>query len=108
MTLQQMLYALTIAECGSMNKAAEKLYMVQSTLTSAIRELEQENGITIFVRTHKGMTPTPEGVEFLNDIRNIYRHYTQWRETSSTNSGFPPSIIPLRCERLWRWQNSTT
>ena len=88
MTLQQMLYALTIAECGSMNKAAEKLYMVQSTLTSAIRELEQENGITIFVRTHKGMTPTPEGVEFLNDIRNIYRHYTQVSEKYQVEGNF--------------------
>ncbi|MBE5854872.1 MAG: LysR family transcriptional regulator [Lachnospiraceae bacterium] len=80
MTLQQIRYALTIAECGSMNKAAEKLFIVQSTLTSAIQELEKENGITIFVRTHKGMTPTPEGEEFLNDIRNIYHHYTQVSE----------------------------
>jgi DNA-binding transcriptional LysR family regulator len=80
MTLQQIRYALTIAETGSMNKAAEKLFIVQSTLTSAIQELEKENGITIFVRTHKGMTPTPEGEEFLNDIRNIYHHYTQVSE----------------------------
>ena len=75
MTLQQMLYALTIEECGSMNKAAEKLYVVQSTLTSSIQELEREVGLPIFVRTHKGITPTPEGTEFLNDIRELYQHY---------------------------------
>lgn len=75
MTLQQILYALTIEECGSMNKASEKLYIVQPTLTSAIQDLEQEIGISIFVRTHKGVTPTPEGAEFLSDIRNFYRHY---------------------------------
>ncbi|MBR3104248.1 MAG: LysR family transcriptional regulator [Lachnospiraceae bacterium] len=76
MTLQQTLYALTIEECGSMSKASEKLYIVQPTLTSAIQELENEMGITIFLRTHKGVIPTPEGTEFLNDIRNLYRHYT--------------------------------
>ena len=54
MTLQQVLYALTIEEYGSMNKASEKLFIVQPTLTSAIQELEQEVGITIFFRTHKG------------------------------------------------------
>lgn len=75
MTIQQIYYALTVAECGSMNKASEKLFIVQPTLTSAIRELENEIGITIFLRTHKGITPTPEGTEFLNDIRSFYQHY---------------------------------
>ncbi|MBR5951795.1 MAG: LysR family transcriptional regulator [Pseudobutyrivibrio sp.] len=75
MTLQQVLYALTIQECGSMNKAAEKLYIVQPTLTSAIQELENEVGITIFMRTNKGVIVTPEGEEFLNDIRGFYRQY---------------------------------
>ena len=76
MTLQQVLYALTIAECGSMNKASEKLFIVQPTPTSAIQELENEIGITIFLRTRKGVIPTPEGLEFLDDIRNFYRHYS--------------------------------
>ena len=75
MTLQQVLYALTIEEYGSMNKASEKLHIVQPTLTSAIQELEKEIGFTIFLRTHKGVIPTPEGVEFLSDIKNFYRHY---------------------------------
>ncbi|MBQ8955918.1 MAG: LysR family transcriptional regulator [Lachnospiraceae bacterium] len=75
MTIQQMLYALTIEECGSMNKAAEKLYIAQSTLTSAVHELEHEAGITIFLRSHKGVIPTPEGAEFLSDIRLLYQHY---------------------------------
>lgn len=75
MTLQQVLYALTIADCGSMNKASEKLFIVQPTLTSAIQELENELGLTIFLRTRKGVIPTPEGKEFLDDIRNFYSHY---------------------------------
>lgn len=75
MTLQQILYALTVEDCGSMNKASEKLFIVQPTLTSAIRELEKEVGFEIFVRTNRGVTPTPEGKFFLEDVRTLYRHY---------------------------------
>ena len=75
MTFQQILYVLTIEECGSMNKASEKLFIVQPTLSSAVRELENEIGITIFHRTSRGIIPTPEGREFLNDVKNLYKHY---------------------------------
>ncbi|MDY2557903.1 MAG: LysR family transcriptional regulator, partial [Candidatus Faecousia sp.] len=51
MTLQQIRYCLTIAETGSMNRAAENLYVTQPALTGAIQELETELGITIFNRT---------------------------------------------------------
>lgn len=75
MTLQQILYALTVEDCGSMNKASAKLLIVQPTLTSAIKELEKEIGFDIFVRTTRGVTPTPEGKLFLDDVRVLYRHY---------------------------------
>ena len=71
MTLQQIRYALTIAQTHSMNKAAEKLFISQPTLTSAIRELEHELGICIFLRTGKGMIPTNEGAEFLSYAAQI-------------------------------------
>jgi DNA-binding transcriptional LysR family regulator len=61
MKLQQIYYLLTIAECRSMNKASEKLYLAQSTLTGAVKDVEKEMGITIFHRTHRGVTPTVEG-----------------------------------------------
>ncbi|MBR2257136.1 MAG: LysR family transcriptional regulator [Blautia sp.] len=77
MTLQQVLYAITIEECGSMNKASEKLFIVQPTLTSAIRELENELGIPIFLRTHKGIIPTSEGSEILKDLRSFYQQYQE-------------------------------
>ena len=41
MTLQQLNYIITISEIGSINKAAEKLYLSQPSLTSAIKELEK-------------------------------------------------------------------
>lgn len=47
MTLQQLRYAITISETGSLNKAAEILYVAQPTLTGAMQDLEKELGITI-------------------------------------------------------------
>lgn len=75
MTLQQIFYALTIAETKSMNKAAEKLFISQPTLTSAIKELENNLGITIFRRTSRGVEKTNDGEEFLVYARQLYQQY---------------------------------
>jgi len=75
MTLQQIYYALTVAETGSMNKAAEKLFISQPSLTSAIRELERCAGVQIFLRTSKGVAATNEGEEFLTYARQVYQQY---------------------------------
>lgn len=75
MTLQQLFYALTIAQTNSMNKAAEKLFISQPSLTNAIKELEKETGIKIFKRTSKGVIKTNEGEEFLMYARQIYQQY---------------------------------
>ena len=73
MTLQQIYYMIVTAEVGSMNKAAEKLFISQPTLTSAIKELESELGITIFERTNRGVLLTDEGNDFLMSARQIYQ-----------------------------------
>lgn len=75
MTLQQLHYAITISECGSMNKAAEMLYIAQPSLTSAVKELERETGITIFHRSGKGVSLTADGSEFLTYARQVYQQY---------------------------------
>ena len=51
MTILQLKYVITISETGSLNKASEILYVSQPSLTSSVRELESELGITIFNRT---------------------------------------------------------
>ena len=77
MTLQQIKYVITVSEKGSMNKAAEELFVAQPTLTAAIHELEKEMGITIFIRTSRGVFLTSEGQEFLSDARQLYQEY-EW------------------------------
>ena len=74
MTLNQLLYIITIADEGSLNKAAEKLYMTQPSLTSSLREVESELGVTIFRRTGRGVTVTNDGAEFIQNARHLCFH----------------------------------
>ena len=80
MTLQQLHYAIVISETGSMNKAAELLYIAQPSLTSAVKELEKETGITIFNRSGKGVSLTADGTEFLTYARQVYQQYEALQE----------------------------
>lgn len=88
MTLQQIKYALTIADTGSMNRAAELLYISQPTLSGAVKELEREIGITIFLRTSKGVTATAEGAEFLSYARQVYQQYDLLTQKYSAHGSF--------------------
>lgn len=71
MTLQQLKYAVTVSACGTISAAAEKLFISQPSLTTAIRELESEMGVTIFSRTNRGVIVSREGEEFLGYARQI-------------------------------------
>ena len=71
MTLQQLKYALTIADCGSMNEAAKQLFISQPSLSETMKELETEIGLDIFLRSNRGIVITPEGEEFLGYARQV-------------------------------------
>ncbi|MBR6862211.1 MAG: LysR family transcriptional regulator [Acidaminococcaceae bacterium] len=71
MNLLHMKYVVTVADMGSINKAAEELLVAQPNVSRSIKELEADLGISIFHRTSKGMTLTPEGAEFIGYARNI-------------------------------------
>ncbi len=75
MTLQQLRYAVAIADYKSMNKAAAELYITQPSLSNTIKDLETEIHIEIFVRSNKGIAITPEGEEFLGYARQMLDHY---------------------------------
>lgn len=75
MTLQQLQQIITIADSGSMNEAAKKMFISQPSLSAAVKELEKEIGIGIFVRSNRGIVITPEGEEFLGYARQIIEQY---------------------------------
>ncbi len=71
MTIQQCIYALEIAKTGSFSKAAKQLFIAQSSLSSSIKLLESELGITIFERSKNGVFLTAEGAEFIRYAEQI-------------------------------------
>ena len=75
MTLQQLRYAITIADCGSMNEAAKHLFISQPSLSETMKELENEIGFDIFLRSNRGIIITPEGEEFLGYAREVTEQF---------------------------------
>ncbi|MTI48927.1 LysR family transcriptional regulator [Sporosalibacterium faouarense] len=71
MKLQQIRYLLSVADLGSISKAAKESYVSQSSISNAIMNIEFEYGITIFRRTSKGVVLTREGEELLVDLERI-------------------------------------
>lgn len=90
MTLLQLNYIMEIYNCGSINKAAQNLFVSQSSISSSIKELEEELGIIIFLRNNRGIILTEDGREFIAQIRplleqskKIHRFYTERNSTES-------------------------
>lgn len=71
MTLQQLKYVIEIVNSGSITEASKRLYISQPSLSTAVKELENEMGIEIFNRTSKGISLSSDGVEFLSYARQV-------------------------------------
>ena len=65
MTLNQLRYVIQIADSSSMNEAAKAMFISQPSLSASVKDLEDEIGIEIFIRSNRGISLTPEGKEFL-------------------------------------------
>ena len=83
MNIKYLKYAVEIAKSGSINKAAEQLYIAQPNLTRAIKELEKELSITIFDRNAKGMTLTPDGEKLIQYGKRILKEIDDVEELAN-------------------------
>ena len=66
-SIQYLTYFMKICETHSMNKAADQLFISQPALSLSMKKLEEELGVTLFVRSNKGIEPTEDG-------ENLLRH----------------------------------
>ncbi len=71
MTLQNLKYAIEISNCHSFSEASKHLFVSQSTLSAAIRDIEEDLGIQIFHRTNRGVTLTYDGEDFIKYAKEI-------------------------------------
>ncbi len=100
MNILHMKYAVEVAKQGSLNKAAEALMIAQPNISRSIKELEASLGITIFQRSAKGMTLTPDGEEFIDYARDILHRIDKmeqaYRDGSHKKRKFSISV-PRAC-----------
>ena len=92
MTLQQLRYLVTVAECRNITEAAEKLYISQPSLSAAIHNLEQEMGVTAFSRSSKGVTVTREGEQFLSYARMLLEQADIMKDHFANGTGSIPEF----------------
>lgn len=72
MKLEQLHYFREVVKYRSISVAAEKNYIKQASLSTIIAKLEKELGVTLLVRSHRGVAPTKEGVLILEQINDIF------------------------------------
>ena len=83
MDLKELDYIVTVADEGSISRAAEKLFMAQSSLSQAVRLIEQDLGTSVFVRTARGVRLTAAGEAFISHARQILQQYREARSEAS-------------------------
>lgn len=99
MTLQQMRYALAVADFRSFSAAAKSLYISQSTMSAAIRELEQELGIRLFFRNRRGVDLTSDGTGFLRYARELVEQ-AESLERRYQRQSYAPTRFAVSTQRL--------
>lgn len=71
-TLQQLQYFIEVAAEGSISAAADLLFVSQPTMSAAMRDLERKVGRDLLLRSARGVTLTPDGIEFLGYARQVF------------------------------------
>ncbi len=100
MKLSQLKYFIGVIDCGSINLAAKNLNVSQPTITSAIKELENELGVELFTRNKQRLIPTDAGMYFYSKVLPAIKEiedaakgaYLRRKRTNIVSIGIPPMI----------------
>lgn len=82
MNFSHLEYAMAVAECRSINKAARKLLVSQPYLSGVLKNLEEELGCQLFKRTHNGILLTEKGIKFMDSAHIILNEYEKLKQLS--------------------------
>jgi LysR family transcriptional regulator, hydrogen peroxide-inducible genes activator len=93
-TLTQLRHFLAVAEHGHFGKAAEVSLVTQSTISSSIKELEANLGVSLFERTNRSVRLTPFGKEARTRAQAILRDTSDLVDLAGASS--EPLSSPLR------------
>lgn len=97
MNIQQFQYILAVAELKHFEKAAQKCFVTQSTLSTMISKFEEEINIQIFDRKSKPVSITNNGEEIIRQIRAIHSNINELNELVNDLKGESKSSIRIGC-----------
>lgn len=95
MTLQQLRYLIAVAEAGSINSVAKSHFIAQSAISTAIKSLEEETGVTIFIRSNRGIELTAEGVELVGYARQVVEQADLMERRYAADSSERPERLSI-------------
>jgi DNA-binding transcriptional LysR family regulator len=93
-SLSQLRYFVTVAEEGTVARAAQRLYVAQPAISRQVRALEDEIGRPLFSRTPRGMSLLPPGRVFLEHARAILAAVDQAAHAARAEDAAPPPGSP--------------
>lgn len=95
MTVTQALYVLEVADCGSISRAAERLYVSQSAISQQILKLEKELGYALFNRTVYGLELSGEGERFCQQARPVVDAWIKLCRDLQTENAAPKKRLRI-------------
>ena len=100
MTLNHLRYVVETARCGSINRAAQALFVSQSAISLAIQKIEEEFDICLFTRNNQGVITTPEGNEFIRHAESILLQTQQLRNIMNHTTSAPSYRLRISSQRF--------
>lgn len=105
MRMEHIEQIIEIAECGSIGKAAQKLYIQQPNLSMVVKAVEEEFHQPIFYRTPSGVHLTPFGKDFMSFAKPFFQQYQLLREIGENSLAAPIEEFNVCCHHMTiaRW-----
>jgi DNA-binding transcriptional LysR family regulator len=85
----------TVAELGTVSKAAQRLHIAQPALSRQIGEFEQELGVALFDRVGRRLVLTSAGEQLLDDCRALLSSAAALKEHASQLQGGDQGVLKV-------------
>ena len=89
MKIENMKIFLTVAQTLNINKAADELFLSHQNLSFIIKNMEKELGMTLFIRSKKGLQLTEDGADFLHIVQPIVTSYENFLNAKAEKNMIP-------------------
>ncbi|MGB6243049.1 MAG: LysR family transcriptional regulator [Castellaniella sp.] len=95
MRLDQLTFFIAAAESGSISGAARRVHLAQPAFSAHIKALEQDLGVTLFLRSTRGVSLTAAGKRLYNGATALFRHVEQVRQETLSTGNEPSGDVRI-------------